>query len=380
MRMKLGKKGWLFEGIMFFIILIILTTAFFSLYKKYGQFPDGYKIGDRQFSLINAYQKGEAALFYIDQSAKYSLGQSVYDLAKSGGVSEIEVSDAETFAGYECGKFNGAYVWYQIRKNGEKHDTKECFGENYAEINLPYIFNKNLNKYLLNYLYNIPKDNYEFKLVGNLEIIGMARLPVNINIFKKEVQEDFSTGTRDVKPKPLDIKQLDKDTTKPSEGFRDFTGTDLCAKGDSCLLTEGAFQLLLKSAEVAVKKGVSLQVTNGYRSKETQKALWEGKTAERYAQKYPDPAVRKRYVSNPDECGNSCVHYSGNAIDIRFKGKTRETMTAKDWKLLEDTLTQTKTSNNQPAWVRYSNEPWHFECCNTPRYSRAVEKGVTSIV
>src|SRR3989344_2270258 len=347
MRFKLGKKGWLFEGIMFFIILIILTTAFFSLYKKYGQFPDGYKIGDRQFSLITAYQKGEAALFYIDQSAKYSLEQSVYYLAKSGGVSEIEVSDAETFAGHECGKFNDAYVWYQVMKKDGKINTKECFNENSAK--------------------------------DNLEIIGLATLPVNINIFKKEVPEDFSTAIRDVKPKPIDVKQLEKDTTKPSEGFRDFTGTDLCAKGSQCVLKEEAFQQLVKAQNAAVKKGISLEVYSAYRSSEKQQALWNGDTPERYAQRYPDPAVRVKYVCNPAGGEAKCPHLSGDVVDVRLKGKTTKTMSSADWNNLYSAMTSAD-SNKQPLWVKYSNEPWHFECCNTPRYARAIQQGVTSIV
>jgi len=379
MRFKLGKKGWLFEGIMFFIILIILTTAFFSLYKKYGQFPDGYKIGDRQFSLITAYQKGEAALFYIDQSAKYSLEQSVYYLAKSGGVSEIEVSDAETFAGHECGKFNDAYVWYQVMKKDGKINAKECFNENSAKDNLGYFFNNNLNEYLLSYPRDIPTGNYKYEFKDNLEIIGLATLPVNINIFKKEVPEDFSTAIRDVKPKPIDVKQLEKDTTKPSEGFRDFTGTDLCAKGSQCVLKEEAFQQLVKAQNAAVKKGISLEVYSAYRSSEKQQALWNGDTPERYAQRYPDPAVRVKYVCNPAGGEAKCPHLSGDVVDVRLKGKTTKTMSSADWNNLYSAMTSAD-SNKQPLWVKYSNEPWHFECCNTPRYARAIQQGVTSIV
>ena len=376
--MKSKKGAFPFNIMVVVALTALLIYAWIQLDSKYNGTFERY-LGEKQYDLIKTYQKGEQVLFYIDQSAKYSLEQSVYDLAKSGGISEIEVSDAETFAGHECGKFNGAYVWYKIEKQGDKYAPKECFGENFAEINLPYIFNKNLNKYLLNYPYNIPIDNYEFKLNGNLEIIGIAMLPVNINIFKKEVPEDFSTATRDVKPKPLDIKQLDKDTTKPSEGFRDFTGTDLCAKGLSCVLKEDAFQQLVKAQDAAVKKGISIEVYSAYRSSERQQALWNGDTPERYAQRYPDPAVRVKYVCNPAGGEVKCPHLSGDVVDIRLKGKTTGTMSSADWDSLYSIMTSAD-SNKQPLWVKYSNEPWHFECCNTPRYARAIQQGVTSIV
>lgn len=336
-------------------------------------------VGSSSLRMIGASDYAEKMLFYIDQSAKYSLEQSVYDLAKNGGVSEIEVSDAETFAGYGCGKFNDAYVWYQIGKQGDTYNPKNCFNENSAQNNLAYLFNSYLNKYLLNYPYSVPTDNYNYQFKNNLEIIGLAALPININIFKKEVPEDFSTAARDVKPKPIDIKQLDKDTTKPSEGFRDFTGTDLCAKGSRCVLKEDAFQQLVKAQDAAVKKGISIEVYSAYRSSERQQALWNGDTPERYAQRYPDPTVRVKYVCNPAGGEIKCPHLSGDVVDVRLKGKTTGTMSSADWNSLYSIMTSAD-SNKQPLWVKYSNEPWHFECCNTPRYARAIQQGVTSIV
>jgi len=379
--MKSKKGALVYNWTLTLMIIFILGWAYIQFYSKYAK---NEPLGLKQLTLFRIYAKGESVLFYIDQSAKYSLEQSAYDLAKSGGVSEIEVSDAETFAGYECGKFNDAYVWYQLRKNGEKYNSKDCFDEKSAETNLGYIFNKNLDKYLVNYPINIPSGNYNYRFRDNLEIIGLASLPININIFKKEVLEDFSTATRDVKPKPIDISQLNKDTTKLSEGFRDFTGTDLCAKGSKCVLKEDAFQQLVKSEKIAeskklCKEGTCLEVYSGYRSYDEQNSLWNGSTSEKYADRYKDPAVRIKYVCNPDGGEKSCPHMSGNVVDIRLAGKTTSTMNSADWNNLYSIMTSFDT-NRQPLWVKYSNEPWHFECCNTPRYARAISQGVTSTV
>lgn len=376
--MNSKKSSLFFMPLLVIVVLIIFIKLFLVLWEKDLAFKDN-PLGKRQFDLIKTYTKAETILFYIDQSAQYSLEQSVYDLAKNGGISEIEISDEENFAGYECGKFNDAYVWYQVMKKDGKFDTKGCFDEKSAENNLAYMFNKNLDKYLLNYPGDIPTDNYKYEFKNNLEIIGSASLPININIFKKEAPEDFSAENLGTEPKPIDIKLLDKETTKPSEGFRDFTGTDLCAKGSRCVIKEGAFRQLVKAQDAAVKKGISLEVYSAYRSPEQQQALWNGDTPEKYADRYKDPAVRVKYVCNPEGGEKACPHMSGNVVDIRLKGKTTKTMNSADWNNLHSIMASAD-SNKQPLWVKYSNEPWHFECCNTPRYTRAIELGVTSIV
>ncbi len=88
---------------------------------------------------------------------------------------------------------------------------------------------------------------------------------------------------------------------------------------------------------------------------------------------------------NPDSSkvcppSSQCPHLSGNAVDIRFEGKTKETMTSNDWTLLHEIM-------SEAGWVRYGDEnnprkgePWHFECCGTIRYSRAQQQGVTAII
>ncbi|MEK6947424.1 MAG: hypothetical protein AABX32_07500, partial [Nanoarchaeota archaeon] len=103
--MKSKKGAFPFNIMVVVALTALLIYAWIQLDSKYNGTFERY-LGEKQYDLIKTYQKGEQVLFYIDQSAKYSLEQSVYDLAKSGGISEIEVSDAETFAGHECGKFN----------------------------------------------------------------------------------------------------------------------------------------------------------------------------------------------------------------------------------------------------------------------------------
>ncbi|MEK6892284.1 MAG: hypothetical protein AABX25_03805, partial [Nanoarchaeota archaeon] len=224
--LRRNKKGIGLEWYMLIVAVFIGFMTFFVYYFSGQKIMDNF-IGDYQFSILRSVQESEKTLFYIDQSAQYSLEQSVYDLAKNGGVSEIEVSDAETFAGYECGKFNDAYVWYQVIKKDEKYDAKGCFDEKSAENNLAYLFNKNLNEYLLNYPDNLPIDNYDYQTKGNLEILGFAKTPIKFDILGKTAPVDnsgyFEGG-----------RSGGAGGGSSFEGFRDFTGTDLCAKGSRC--------------------------------------------------------------------------------------------------------------------------------------------------
>ena len=363
--MKLKKKAFMFEGIMFFVIFIILTTAFLTLYKKQSQFPKGYSIGERQFSLIKIYQKAENTLFYLDQSAKYSLQQAVYELAQNGGVTEFfvneEIEGSETI--YinnieenqisKCGKFKGTNIWYKLEKDDSNIKKIGCFDEKSAFINLESLFNKKFNEFLINHPENILLDNYNYEIKDGLEITGRAIEPLRFYILKMDINSK-------IEETPI-IKAAIKEPREKTTEFSgaDFTGTQLCAKGTYCALTQEAYELLLKAENICLKKGeVScLEVTSAYRSIEKQTILWN---------RNPN----SKYVCPPSP---TCPHTTGKVVDIRFKDKTRATMQEKDWKLLHDIM-------NEAGWIRYSNEPWHFECCGTQRYARAKEKGVTAIV
>jgi len=146
------------------------------------------------------------------------------------------------------------------------------------------------------------------------------------------------------------------------------------------MLTTEANQLISVAQDEAVRLGYSLQITSAYRDIARQKFIWDGGTAEKYDQ-YP-VKERRKYVCDPyqDDAENKCPHLSGKAVDIRFKGKTFDTMTNKDWDELHDIMSSV-------GWVRYGNvndptvgERWHFECCGTDRYARAQTADTTAIV
>lgn len=355
------KKGF---GIQYYILIFAFFVGlgffFVSKFTQANKF-EGY-IGDYNFKMLKAANNAEEALFYIDQSAKYSLQQAVYELAQNGGIVEVGASDTTTLednnllqTNEACGKYYGYALWYGLKKDKSTNTKISCFDENSLVINLEYLFNNNLNQYLINHPHNIPLDNYDYEFQGNMEIIGKV-----IGALKFDILKDESN-------------QIDKEAIKTPEGLMEFTGTELCAKGSRCILTEDAYKLLQEAQKKAKEKEIDLEVYSAYRTPKEQQALWWGRTAERYAQRYPNELERALYVCNPSNGEKACPHMTGNVVDVRFKGKTTQAMTWQDWRLLHEIMSES-------GWVRYAKEGWHFECCGTVRYAKAKAQGVTEIV
>jgi hypothetical protein len=156
-----SKKGAFPLTIMLVVMLaFILLYAWVMLASKYNAFDK--KIGEKQYQLINTYQKAEKALFYIDQSAKYAAYQTIYDLGQKGG---YERSD--------CGVYFGYNLWINL---DDEKILKECYPkkEN-LEKKFIEMFNNNLNGYSSTYTdLKISINNYNFSLKNKLDIVGLA--------------------------------------------------------------------------------------------------------------------------------------------------------------------------------------------------------------
>ena len=98
------KKGSIFSWALVFVSLIILTTAMLVMIEKKSKFFDRenfFTIGSKQFRVLEAYQKGETALLYLDQTARYSSFQALYDLGGTGGYYNTS----------PCGNYLGYNIW-----------------------------------------------------------------------------------------------------------------------------------------------------------------------------------------------------------------------------------------------------------------------------
>ncbi len=412
--MKAKKSSLFFMPLVAFMTILVLTSLFIVLISKDKAIVD-FPIGKRQFDLLKAFSKAESTLLYIDQSAKYSLEQSAYDLGKSGGISEldyssIDLADASDDSGItenkDCGRIKGANVWYRIKKNSDSGSGYvSCFDENSVNYSMEYLFDNNLDEYLRAYPGDIPLNNYNYDTTGNTEIKGTAEKPLKVDITINGLSSEFETpkGTiapvqvasgqpsclrkavsvskvtgkaaADIPQTPAEVPKEEVQVSKQcipnnlqgaisiGQDLIDFTSTGLCSKGETCILKIEAFQMLQIAESVAEQSGHNLIVYSSFRDPEKQKALWEGKTPERY-DKLP-VKERQKLVCNPNLGVEGCPHLSGDAIDMRFKKKEWK-MSNKEWKDLSLIM-------KKSGWVPYIKngrvvEPWHFECCGTKRY------------
>src|SRR3989338_7504135 len=89
--MKAKKAALVYNWTLTFMVIFILAWTLIQFNSKYNKYE---LVGKKQLGLFKIYQKAESPLFYLDQSAKYSLQQSVYELAQTGGfVSEFDVNE-----------------------------------------------------------------------------------------------------------------------------------------------------------------------------------------------------------------------------------------------------------------------------------------------
>ncbi len=421
-----NTKGALPFNITLVVMMVfILIYAWVQLSYKYNSFERS--LGEKQYELLHIYQRAESFLLYIDQSAKYSLEQSVYDLAKSGGISELDTSDteiidpgtddtSEVMPKNDCGKIKGSNVWYAIKKDESKNKiVVQCFDENSVSYNMEYLFDKSLNAYLQQHPDNIPINNYFYEETGNLEVIGIPERPLKFEIYnvrlsvgmggsettaiqpvqvatgqpsclRKARSINSATGAASANIPQTPPVSIPKETIQISkqcipsnlqgaisigQDLIDFTDTNLCSKGETCILRTEAFQMLQIAESIAEQKGKKFLVYSSYRTPERQKDLWEGKTPERYKQRYPNEKIRQEHVCNPILGVEGCPHLSGNAIDLRFN-KKEWAMSMAEWKEVAKIM-------EAAGWAPYVKdnrviERWHFECCGTKRYLAYVEK------
>lgn len=172
-----SKKGAILFSILLVVFMVfILLHAWSLLTSKYRIFDRN--IGQRQYDLINIYQKAEKALFYVDQSAKYSAYLTILDLADKGGYYDKT----------NCGVFKGASIWISAEEDTNELKVKECYPSDKQIIeNFLKFFGEKLSLYLANYPDVAIPSLYNYAIGGNLEIVGEATENLVIDI----APEDF---------------------------------------------------------------------------------------------------------------------------------------------------------------------------------------------
>src|SRR3989338_3633814 len=187
--MKHKKGALLFAPMLLILMIVGLIYAYSEISARYKEFNK--EIGEKQFELINTYGEGEKALFYMDQSAKYSSHQGIYNLAKSGGCSNGNIYSTYRLWSVDSPKPDICFPSAQDSKNG--------FFDFFSNV---------FNNYMLSYkALNLPLNNYELSFDGNT-IIGTATEPLKLPII--EDISGINLGTYSIKaPFKVDIENYD---------------------------------------------------------------------------------------------------------------------------------------------------------------------------
>ena len=190
--MKLrNKKGIGLEWYFLYLSLFLGFVAFFISYSGPHKIIQNY-IGQYQFSILNVANRAESSLFYIDQSAKYSVQQALQQMADEGILYEPE-----------CGSFDGVNALAAIVKKGDDFDLKECsLDDKSLNENFLRYFNESFRNYIGNYPDAYIPDSYEYEIKGN-ELIGKAKE----NIVLQIVPEGFEAKPEITSTKPSEIYQ-----------------------------------------------------------------------------------------------------------------------------------------------------------------------------
>ncbi|MFC1728415.1 hypothetical protein ACFLZ7_03055 [Nanoarchaeota archaeon] len=146
----MNKKGQLLWFTSFGILLAV--GIFFYYYFTVGNIDDF--VGAAQLQLLTQAKDAEKAQFYIEQSARFAIVQSVYDLAKDTS---------------KCDHYYGFSKW--------KDQVDDCIpSDKQVESQFYKILNENLDGYFRSYeKVTIPTNNYVFSIVPNkLKVVGAA--------------------------------------------------------------------------------------------------------------------------------------------------------------------------------------------------------------
>ena len=145
-----SKKTEIYFTTLLGLILIttLLPMALDISYKTRNKF--GYYIGESQLMLLKTYDRGEKALYYIDESAKLAYREALYETLSKG------------FSG--CSNYDGYALWTE--KN------TECFPDIKTEIADNFMLK--FNKYLNNFSEPIPENEYGFYYSYDDTLVGKS--------------------------------------------------------------------------------------------------------------------------------------------------------------------------------------------------------------
>jgi len=227
--MKKNKKAIFYPITILIFTIFILIVALTSVINRTNVKDEGgnkIKLGEQQIELIKTYQKGETALFYVDQSAKYSVYEALYSFAKNGTYFNTPM----------CSPNSENDVAYIMWENIIQDKDILCYPtERDIAINFALFLNNQLDRYFEVYPSAIiPKNNYDFNFKeteNNLEILGIATQNIIISTgnsdyslkpsFKIETSYRFISKFNEYVKKSQEIRDNMQDCLREGSGTAD---------------------------------------------------------------------------------------------------------------------------------------------------------------
>jgi len=113
---KRNKKSQVFSIMLVMITLALLLYAFVSFRTMQTKFDKS--LGERQLEILETYQKGQNALFYLDSAADISAKEALYHVAENGGYNEFDKDmQIDGYVFWRKGKKDNFPEKKEVRKN-----------------------------------------------------------------------------------------------------------------------------------------------------------------------------------------------------------------------------------------------------------------------
>ena len=304
-----------FFSLLSIVIIISLVYVQIAIHKKPIEFAK--ELGGIQVAVLNAYNKGERLVFYIDQSAKYSVIKTLSTLAKNGGI----ISEKEDM-------FDKAICENYLGYNVLTSQDKNCLPLTNIKETFEIVFNNEFENYLSKYPYldigAYIYDEYIIKENGNtLLLIGNSKNNIALDIWNRkgiEFTENIDVALDSSKEQNNSVSEIDnkdKSETKgndvnapqPSQISR---AGEKCPKtppsddfvwdGDDCLssncwIRKGIKESLDSARKKAEEFGGRIVLNSGWRN------------------------ICEQKKANPKSRVGSHRHGTGAAIDVKLVGR-----------------------------------------------------------
>src|SRR3989344_6546691 len=224
-----AKKG---QVLIYGLIAGLIAAIIFSYVGNVQTKRDFGVIGESSVRLLETSEEAEKAMFYADQSAKYSAYQAIYDLAKYGGC-----KTDDNPASYSVWGFGG---------------NAECSpGADTAQKAFIDQFLKKLDGFLSDYKYAaFQPGNYNIVFKDN-DVIGAAKEPLKFLFIKEGRIENVFSGYYSIKPSfrvslDYDFSDYSKLMEKSQEliGICSGRNPESCLDANKDIFDDESFELL----------------------------------------------------------------------------------------------------------------------------------------